>query len=190
MNRAQYRQAEPENVCFYSNKCDYCKAFFEELKKTPYKSEFRFVCVDPSPHRPQLPSWLTKVPTLVIAGANQPLTDNQVYNWIFERKLKDGVQTDTMANEPAAFLPGEMLGGIASDSYSYMDGSETLMNFDAREGSKLFGVQDAAGGGGGTDFPLGGRQPEKSRKEKQFDDAMQRYQMERDSAVPPMVRRM
>lgn len=184
MNRRQ--PAQPENICFYSNKCDFCKAFFEELKKTPYKSEFRFICVDPSPHRPQLPSWLEKVPTLVIAGENTPLTDNMVYNWIFERKLKDGVQTDTMANEPSAFLPGEMMGGIASDSYSYMDGSETLMNFDAREGA----APPLNPNQRGNEFPLGGRSPEKSRKEKQFDDEMQRYQRERDSAVPPMVRRM
>ena len=41
-----------------------------------------FVCVDPSPQRPQLPQWLKKVPTLVVAGAAEPLVDNEVMNWL------------------------------------------------------------------------------------------------------------
>lgn len=180
MNR---RPVRPENICFYSNSCKFCEAFFLELKKTPYKNEFQFVCVDPSPQRPQLPSWLQKVPTLFIDG--KALTDNEVYNWIFERKLKDGIQGETVANEPAGILPGEMFGGITSDTYSYMDGSETLMNFEAR-GDSVHQQQAAA-----SQFPLGGRtEQQKSRKEKQFDDDMQRYQREREIGMPQMPRRM
>lgn len=177
MNRSR-----PENICFYSNKCDWCKAFITELGKTPYVSEFNFVCVDPSPNRPQLPSWLKKVPTLIVAGNPNPLTDNQVQNWMFERKLRDGVNTDVVANEPAGWLPGEMNGSISSDSYSYMDGSDTLVNFEAR-GDAVNAAPSP------SEFPIGGRvQGQKSRKEQQFDDDMQRFQRDRESGMPKQIR--
>lgn len=178
MNRA------PENICFYSNKCEWSKAFINELSKTPYKNEFQFICVDPSPTRPSLPSWLKKVPTLVVKGNSTPLTDNQVQNWMFERKVKDGVRTDTIANEPSAWVPGEMSCGITSDSYSYMDGSETLLNFEGRGESSSAAEQNP------SEFPIGGRMNQtKSRKEQQFDSDMQAYQRERDSGLPKMIPR-
>ena len=177
--------AAPENLCFYSNNCEWCKAFITELSKTPYKSEFQFVCVDPSPNRPQLPSWLKKVPTLVVKGKSAPLTDNEVQNWIFERKLKDGVKTDVVDNEPSAWLPGEMSCGITSDSYSYMDGSDTLINFEPR--GDLVGAPAQKP----SEFPLGGRGGQgKTKKEQQFDQDMQNYQKERESGMPQMRARM
>ena len=80
----------PIHICFYSNKCDWSKAFITELSQTPYKGEFRFVCVDPSPTRQALPAWLKKVPTLVISGEPEPRTDADVQNWLFERRMKEG----------------------------------------------------------------------------------------------------
>ena len=59
----------PIHICFYSNRCDWSKAFIEEISKTNYHKDFRFICVDPSPNRPQLPSWLKQAPTLVISGS-------------------------------------------------------------------------------------------------------------------------
>jgi len=183
MNRTQ-----PENICFYSNKCEWSKAFINELSKTPYKSEFNFICVDPSPNRPQLPSWLKKVPTLVVKGNANPLTDNEVQNWMFERKLKDGIRTDTIANEPSAWVQGEMSCGITSDSYSYMDGSETLMNFESR--GEVLAQQQQQQQQSQSEFPIGGRMNQtKSRKEQQFDSDMQAYQRERDNGVPRVAPR-
>lgn len=80
----------PIHICFYSNRCNWSKAFLTELSSTPYAGEFRFICVDPSPTRPALPTWLKKVPTLVIQGEAEPRTDAEVMNWVYERKLKDG----------------------------------------------------------------------------------------------------
>lgn len=78
----------PKHACFYSAKCKYCAAFLEEIARTPYKSEFRFVCVDPGPNRPALPSWLKVVPTLLIDGEPDPLTDEKVFNWLSLRKIQ------------------------------------------------------------------------------------------------------
>lgn len=78
----------PKHACFYSKKCPHSASFLEELARTPYTSEFQFVCVDPSPNRPRLPTWLKVVPTLLIDGEADPLTDEKVFNWLSLRKIQ------------------------------------------------------------------------------------------------------
>jgi hypothetical protein len=76
------------NICYFSKKCRFCQAFLQELHQTPFMSEFRFFCVDPSPSRPPLPAWLKVVPTIVIAGESEPRTGpSEVNNWFFARKM-------------------------------------------------------------------------------------------------------
>jgi hypothetical protein len=78
-----------KNVCFYSKRCPHSKSFLEELAKTSFTPEFQFVCVDPAPNRPSLPTWLTSVPTLLIDGETDPLTDEKVFNWLAMRRIQD-----------------------------------------------------------------------------------------------------
>ncbi len=75
-------------VLYFSKKCRFCQAFFEELSGTPFTKEFRFMCVDPAPGRPPLPAWLKSVPALVVEGEEAPrVGPSAVNNWLFERKL-------------------------------------------------------------------------------------------------------
>jgi hypothetical protein len=83
-----------KHVCFYSKKCPLSKAFLEEIVKTPFTSEFQFICVDPGPNRPKLPTWLNAVPTLVIDGEPDPLVDEKVMNWLSLRKIQAPAQTN------------------------------------------------------------------------------------------------
>ena len=91
--------SRPRHVCFYSKKCPYSKAFLEELAKTPYTREFQFVCVDPAPNRPKLPTWLKGVPTLLIDGESDPLTDEKVFNWLSMKRI----QSTTPASKSTTF---------------------------------------------------------------------------------------
>lgn len=76
------------HVCYYSRRCRFCQAFFEELSKTDFQRELRFICVDPAPNRPPLPAWLKAVPALVVAGEDTPrVGPSAVNNWLFERRL-------------------------------------------------------------------------------------------------------
>lgn len=60
----------------------------EELIRTPFVREVSAICVDPSPTRPPLPSWLKSVPTLVVLGEDSPrIGPGPVNNWLFERKM-------------------------------------------------------------------------------------------------------
>ena len=76
---------------FYSTRCRFCQAFLEELAATPFVPEFQLICVDPSPSRPPLPSWLKSVPSMLVSGESTPrVGPGPVNNWLFERKLGGG----------------------------------------------------------------------------------------------------
>jgi hypothetical protein len=180
-----------QNVCFYSNKCVWSKAFLEELSKTPWKDRFRFVCVDPGPTRPQLPAWLKKVPTLVISGEGEPRTDGDVMNWLSEMKMKNGGSQ------------GQGQGPQAAD----IEGWNTLehQSFAKGFGYSFNDADTSTGGNGGASIPgtfsfLGGAAAvgdrlsqqiagladtkNKSKKEMMFDKSLEDYQKERDRGMP------
>ncbi len=198
------------NVCFYSNRCQWCKAFITELAQTPWVRQFRFVCVDPGPSRPQLPSWLKKVPTIVIAGEAEPRTDSEVMNWLYEKKMKegggdsgggggrgsgkgggpaaaDGEPSAFNVMENTSFAKGFSYSGLNVDTSSQGNGGESI------PGAFAF-LRGAANPGdrAGQEFP-GAAQPgagggggqRRSKKEELFDKQMEAYQRERERGMPP-----
>jgi hypothetical protein len=96
-----------QNLCFFSTRCRYSQAFLEELSRTPFSREFRFICVDAPPGgvRPVLPPYVRAVPTLMIAGENEPRTDAQVMNWLSERRLIERTGAVPTATVPGARPP-------------------------------------------------------------------------------------
>jgi hypothetical protein len=131
-------------VLYFSKKCRFCQAFFEELSATSYTKEFRFVCVDPSPGRPPLPAWLKSVPTMVVEGEEGPrVGPSAVNNWLFERKMgasqapaaparaqpSNKLPEPISANTPAdskqgpPVLPGSRMEGIEAWHGAEMSGS-------------------------------------------------------------------
>jgi hypothetical protein len=200
----------PIHICFYSNRCKWCEAFITELKSTPYLSEFKFVCVDPSPSRPALPSWLKKVPTLVISGEPEPRTDAEVMNWLYERKLKDGGSRGGGGGggagvgaggpaEPEPFgLMGSSGGDLFNDPYTFLDQDTSAQgNGGLRGGERGFSFLNGGGGGLGTreGSSMGGGATissvsKGSQKERLFDQQMQAYMNSRDSGMPQGPKRI
>ena len=193
----------PIHICFYSNRCEWSKAFITELATTPYKGEFRFVCVDPSPTRPQLPTWLKKVPTLVINGEPEPRTDNEVMNWLYERRMRDGKGASSATGgagggaaasaEPEPFLNSEM-GNNYGDSYSFLD-MDTSTGGDG--GTRMQHSFSFLGGGGAavstkeaSTFQTTDMAGRRSKKEEMLDKQMEAYMKARDSGVPKGPARM
>lgn len=197
----------PIHICFYSNRCEWSKAFITELSQTPYKGEFRFVCVDPSPTRQTLPSWLKKVPTLVIAGEPEPKTDGEVFNWLKERQLKEGGGRGGGggggaggAGGPVGSLEPEPMisdaGSAFGDSYSFvgMDtsaqgdgGSSSVGNmygFSFLQGSTAVGTKE------GSSYQMMDTNGKRSKKEEMLDKQMEAYMSQRDSGIPQRVARM
>ena len=183
--------SQQRNICFYSNKCKWSKQFITELAQTPYKSTFRFICVDPSPQRTQLPGWLKKVPTLVVAGEEQPRTDNEVMNWLYEQRLKErgpssgggGAQPES---GPQFFNPLEMASG--ADSYSFLEQDGRVVE----GGSMISQAYEFVGGvaPGQERATMAVAPPSKTKKEQAFDDSMERYMAQRNQGVPQQINRM
>jgi len=197
---------QPIHICYYSNKCMWSKAFIMELKDTPWKSQFHFICVDNSPSRPQLPGWLKKVPTLVIAGEGEPRTDSDVMNWLYEKKMKEstaqqrqggghqgpapGVGGDPDAFnmlEQGSFSKGFSYSGLGVDTSTQGDGGLSMPG-----AFSFLGGAAAMGNKSQDSFP-GAAAPSgrgKSKKEELFDKQMEAYQRERDAGLPRGPARM
>ena len=189
--------SQKRNICFYSNKDKWSKAFIEELSRTPWVPEFQFVCVDvpASGQKPNLPKWLKQVPTLVIEGDPEPVkTDTEVMNWLYERKMKDGPkkppatssQAQALVDGPESWLGKEMV-GFGNTGYSFIDsdmstagngGSSIPGNFAFLNGAAAPGQAD-----GGLKQAIQ-NQGTRSKKESMFDQQLDSYKQQRDMGIP------
>lgn len=190
--------SQPTNLCYYSNKCQWSKAFISELAQTQWKNSFKFICVDPVPGRPALPGWLKKVPTIVVAGEGEPRTDSDVMNWLYEKRVKDAPQGQpgapagaAGAAEPSAFSVMEQVSfakgfsysGIDADTSSAGDGGMTMPGaFTFLHGNAAEGGPQQQGQGKTTIEDVKG----KSKKEQMFDKQMEAYQRDRDLGMPKL----
>ncbi len=201
------------NICFYSNKCAWSSTFIKELANTPYKKEFTFICVDASPNRPALPGWLKKVPTLVIKGENEPRTDSEVMNWLFERRLREGGgggrqggggggagrQGGAAAAGAAAAAPDDLdfynpleMGGMGNDPYSFLDSDGATSGNGGARIQHSFEFLNGAGGGPAASqgtTTITNHNVNRSKKEELFDAQMEEYQRKRAQGMPQMVMR-
>jgi hypothetical protein len=184
-----------QHVCFYSNRCKWSAAFIQSLKTTPFLNEFAFICVDTKPDgtRPQLPKWLQKVPTLVIKGENEPRTDNEVMNWLAEKRLlteKNSVGGGA-TGEPEPWV-GDEMGGSLTKGFSFLGDNDTN---DAPQGDFAFlNGASAMSAKQAGDMPGGGlgaraQGQNKSKKEAEFDRKMESFMADRQRGMPQMQMR-
>ena len=197
MNRGT---AAPIHICFYSNRCEWSKAFIEEISKTNYHKEFRFICVDPSPNRPQLPSWLKSVPTLVISGEPEPRINSEVMNWLYERKMKDGGGAKQGGGgggatagpmEPEPYLDSEMGGGFG-DSYSFIGDDTSAQGNGGLRGGHNFTYlngQDSVSTREASNFQTTSSNQKRSKKEELLDQQMEQFMKNRDMGIPQRIAR-
>lgn len=196
------------NICFYSNQCKVCKAFFSELATTPFKNEFNFVCVDTTP-RNRLPGYLKKVPTIVVQGEGEPLVGNEAINWLWIKKMQDprmnnqqqasgqeqgnarGGQQEPSEMGLGFWNPLEM--GSAGDSYSFIDQDTSVAGdggYTMAQNFEFIGGGATGGGQGRPRETMAIPAPKKSAKESQFDAEMERYMAMRNQGVPQMPKRL
>lgn len=182
---------EKKNLCFYSLKCPWSKAFIKEISETPWKKDFHFISVDP-PNNQGLPKYLKKVPTLVIVGENEPRTDGEVMNWLYEKKLESrgaGQPNNEISSEPDGWNSTEHSSFSKNVGYSFND-SDTSTNGNAGfsiPGS--FGFLNGANGvneNAAANFNPGKSEQgrNKSKKEELFDKQMEEYQRNRNVGMP------
>ena len=189
----------PIHICFYSNRCEWSKAFITEISQTSYHKEFRFICVDPSPNRPQLPTWLKQTPTLVISGEPEPRTNSEVMNWLYEHKMKNGGANNGASNsgnsvsgtsvEPEPYLDMEMGGGFG-DSYSFL-GDDTTTQGDGglrmKHNFTYLNGQDSVSTREASNFQTTSSNQKRSKKEELLDQQMEQFLKSRDNGIPQRI---
>ena len=191
--------ASPRNLCFFSARCRFCQNFLEELAKTPYSKEFRFISVDPQgSQRPQLPPYVKAVPTLMIEGEREPRTDSLVMNWLSERRLRDKTAPQP-ANEGLLAFNDEMaVNGDESYAFIGEDATATkgsmvrlvgtMASFDQIAGLGTPNDRMRGDAAAATGANVGvARQSDKA---KALDDALMAYQQMRDMDMRPAVKRV
>lgn len=201
-----------ENICFYSNNCKWSKQFIEELGKTPYFNDFRFICIDPGKYNGRLPDFLKQTPTLVIKGESDPRINDQVMGWLFARRSTDmnsstkqdpprrpmpGITQGQVQNHPSGPAPVDgpsafnvfEIGASRQDNYSFLDDGmqQSMMtrSFEFIDGAPGIPVS-------GTGQPNASNGPDKrTNKEKSFDTDMESYMKQREMSSPyqPIVRK-
>ena len=190
--------SSPRNLCFFSARCRFCQNFLEELAKTPYSKEFRFISVDPQgSQRPQLPPYVKAVPTLMIEGEREPRTDSAVMNWLSERRLRD--KSVQPANEGLLAFNDEMaVNGDESYAFIGEDATATkgsmvrlvgtMASFDqiAGLGTSNDRMRGDAAAAAGANVGVA----RQSDKAKALDDALMAYQQMRDMDMRPAVKRV
>jgi len=188
-----------KNLCYYSNKCQWSKAFIMEISTTNYKSDFQYICVDP-PVKTQLPKWLTKVPTLVIQGESEPRTDGEVMNWLYENKMKQQTKSvpsksDASVSEPDAWSMAENVSFSKNVGYSFNDSDTSTQGNGGTTIPGSFAFLNGSSGMGektSQDFNPGKTEQGRgrSKKEEMFDKQMEEYQRSRDLGLPGQLNRM
>lgn len=184
----------PKNLCFFSARCRHSQNFLEALKESPFAKEFRFISVDPQPNgqRPQLPTYVKAVPTLMIDGEDKPRTDSQVMNWLSERRLRTGTGaasggsgggdglmafSDEMAisgDEHYAFIGEDV--EVTKGAMVRMVGTMASINDMAGLGTPAARAATDRAGAAGSGIGV----PQQSEKAKALDDALIAYQQMRD----------
>jgi len=182
----------PIHICFYSNRCDWSKAFIEEISKTNYHTQFRFICVDPSPNRPQLPGWLKQTPTLVISGEPEPRVNSDVMNWLYEQKMKDGMTSGAKGDnkvagpiDPEPYLDMEM-GGSYGDSYSFIGADTSAQGnggLSMKHNFTYLNGQDAVSTREASSFQTTSSNHKRSKKEELFDQQYEQMMTSRNNSV-------
>lgn len=193
-------RAAPIHICFYSNRCQWSKAFIEEISRTGYHKDFRFVCVDPSPNRPALPSWLKQTPTLVIRGETQPRTDAEVMNWLYEQRIREGKATQdgngsgavsAAGSEPEPYMDMEMGGGFG-DQYSFIGADTSTQGnggLSMKHNFTYLNGQDGVSTKEASNFQTTSMNHKRSKKEELLDQQMEQYMKSRDQGIPQRITR-
>ena len=160
-----------------------------ELSQTSFKKDFQFISVDP-PLQQQLPKWLKKVPTLVIQGEDEPRTDSEVMNWLYEKKMMTQNSKKEEVDEIDGWNSAENVSFAKGVGYSFNDSDLTV---EGNGGTTIPGSfsflngKNSVGDKSSQDFKTEqGRS--RSKKEEMFDKQMEEYQRSRDMGMPQQKR--
>lgn len=137
---------------YYSNHCNKCRELLNFLYKTPFRDRFKYVCIDNrvkngnqilillnNGQKFPLPPQIRNVPTMLNPETNEIYVGEQIKHFLIPPANKIQRQNEAINNDPDAFTFGINSGssfGVTSDSYSYLNQSESEMKAEGNGGMK------------------------------------------------------
>ena len=149
---------------FYSDQCANSKQIIETMKALNKTSLYKFVLINRSTPRDQIPSFLKAVPTLYVPDTKEVIVGKDIYGYIAKPTNSRNEKPTKESNAPVSAGPQAAGGdysawgfegqGRLSESYSLWD---TPSNFSS-EGGSMYTFLDGSGvqNTGGAGMPSGG----------------------------------
>ena len=180
-------------ILFYSNYCQHCKDFVQQLYKSNFNEKFQKICVD---GKNNIPKEINTVPTIIVSRFPRPMAGEEAFHWLRGMNMsslqekesqdtntpkssnKDGDPTNQNYSMGAVSAFSSTMGGY-SDNFSYLGDSSAPIehNFtflDKNNETKIRTPND-----GGIDTSSG--------KKSEIDNAYEKMMSQRSKEIsgPP-----
>lgn len=110
-----------KDLLFYSNYCDFCKEIINTMIKKNIRNRFLLVCVDTRKY--DIPSFIDRVPTILIVGSGETVTDENLYKYLDSLSISSNQQNEDIS--PMYTIYGNSL---YSSSFSSLNDEEVGEN--------------------------------------------------------------
>ena len=139
---------------YYSNHCNKSKELLNFLYKSPFRNKFKYVNIDNrvkennqifillnNGQKFPLPSQIRNVPTLLNSESGEIYVGDQIKEFLVPSHKKIQRQIQQINEDPDAFTFGSNSGGgnafgVMSDSFSFLNQSESEMKADGSGGTR------------------------------------------------------
>jgi len=119
---------------YYSKYCKYSGIVLEEMNKCGLQNDYNYICIDSRILKDNvfyinlldgtqkvLPPMINRVPILLLKPNYEILSGNQILDYIKPQTKHIEQEKTMLVNEPAEYSLSNMLSGVISDSYSFLD---------------------------------------------------------------------
>lgn len=119
---------------YYSKYCKYSTNILDEMNKSGLQENFNYICIDNRVLKDNvyyinlldgtqklLPPMINRVPILLLKPNYEILSGNQILDYIKPQTKQIEVEKTMIMNEPTEYSLGNMMSGVVSDSYSFLD---------------------------------------------------------------------
>ena len=138
---------------YYSNHCNKSKELLNFLYKSPFRNKFKYVNIDNrikennqifillnNGQKFPLPGQIKSVPSLLNPETGEIFVGDQIKNFLIPPQQNIQRQIQQVNQDPDAFTFGSNCGGnaygVMSDSYSFLNQSESEMKADGSGGTR------------------------------------------------------
>lgn len=147
---------------FYSDQCANSKQIIETLKALNKTSLYKFVLINRSTPRDQIPAFLKAVPTLFVPTTKEVIVGKDIYGYIAKPTNARNEKPTKEENVAISGPPGDYSAwgfegqGRLSESYSSWDAPGQFMTQGGSMYTFLDGSQQQSQNTGGAGMPSGG----------------------------------